>query len=131
MPSLEQQLSWAVLCGRYTLHRLSCVYAPRQGTVCSPDVSRCGYRMTISLTVILMEATNEVAYGLPIMVTLLVAKWVGDQFNMGIYDIHIFLKKVPLLEWEAEDEMKRYVCSRWSTFLPLPGPQGADPRRVL
>lgn len=41
--------------------------------------------------------------------TLMVAKWVGDCFNMGIYDIHIHLRKVPLLEWEAEEEMKRFV----------------------
>ena len=34
-------------------------------------------RMTISLTVILIESTNEISYGLPIMVTLMVAKWVG------------------------------------------------------
>lgn len=63
--------------------------------------------MTISLTVILMEATNEVTLGLPIQVTLMVAKWVGDMFNIGIYDIHIHLKKVPFLEFDAEEEMKR------------------------
>lgn len=51
-------------------------------------------RMTISLTVILVEATNEVTYGLPIIATLIVAKWVGDYFNHGIYDTHIFLKEV-------------------------------------
>eukprot|EP00051_Salpingoeca_urceolata_P027820 m.483439 g.483439 ORF g.483439 m.483439 type:complete len:852 (-) comp22938_c0_seq1:252-2807(-) len=67
-------------------------------------------RMTISLTVILVEATNEISYGFPIMLTLLVAKWVGDSFNHGIYDAHIFLKKIPLLEYEAEEEMKRYCC---------------------
>jgi H+/Cl- antiporter ClcA len=50
--------------------------------------------MTISLTVILVEATNEVTFGLPIIVTLIIAKWVGDYFNHGIYDTHIFLKKV-------------------------------------
>lgn len=31
-----------------------------------------------------------------------VAKWVGDIFNKGLYDIHIELKHWPLLEWEAE-----------------------------
>ena len=30
-------------------------------------------RMTISLTVILIESTNEIDYGLPIMLTLLVS----------------------------------------------------------
>jgi len=57
-------------------------------------------RMTISLTVILIESTNEISYGLPIMITLMVAKWTGDLFNKGLYDIHIELRKIPLLEWE-------------------------------
>eukprot|EP00039_Didymoeca_costata_P010778 m.145977 g.145977 ORF g.145977 m.145977 type:complete len:819 (-) comp14959_c0_seq7:1138-3594(-) len=67
-------------------------------------------RMTISLTVILVEATNQVGLSFPIMVTLLLAKWVGDIFNHGIYDIHIHLKKIPVLEPEAEETMKRFVC---------------------
>eukprot|EP00118_Oscarella_pearsei_P000384 m.4821 g.4821 ORF g.4821 m.4821 type:complete len:944 (+) comp11335_c0_seq1:104-2935(+) len=58
-------------------------------------------RMTISLTVILIESTNEISYGLPIMVSLMVAKWVGDRFNIGLYDIHVELKEVPFLEWES------------------------------
>ncbi|XP_029911548.1 chloride transport protein 6 [Myripristis murdjan] len=68
-------------------------------------------RMTISLTVILIESTNEISYGLPIMITLMVAKWTGDFFNKGIYDIHIDLKGVPLLEWETEVEMDKLTAS--------------------
>nr|XP_046252732.1 chloride transport protein 6 [Scatophagus argus] len=68
-------------------------------------------RMTISLTVILIESTNEITYGLPIMITLMVAKWTGDFFNQGIYDIHIQLKGVPLLEWETEIEMDKLTAS--------------------
>uniref|UniRef100_A0A669CRA5 Chloride channel protein n=1 Tax=Oreochromis niloticus TaxID=8128 RepID=A0A669CRA5_ORENI len=68
-------------------------------------------RMTISLTVILIESTNEITYGLPIMITLMVAKWTGDFFNKGIYDIHIQLRGVPLLEWETEVEMDRLTAS--------------------
>lgn len=68
-------------------------------------------RMTISLTVILIESTNEISYGLPIMITLMVAKWSGDLFNEGLYDIHIQLKSVPLLEWTAPQEMYRLKAS--------------------
>jgi chloride channel 7 len=58
-------------------------------------------RMTISLTVILTEATSEVAFGFPIMIVLMVAKWVGDLVNEGLYDEHVDLAQVPLLAWSA------------------------------
>ncbi|XP_039210953.1 chloride transport protein 6 [Crotalus tigris] len=68
-------------------------------------------RMSISLTVILIESTNEITYGLPIMITLMVAKWTGDLFNQGIYDIYVALRGVPLLEWEVRTEMDKLRAS--------------------
>lgn len=37
-------------------------------------------RMTISLTAILIEATQGISFGLPVMIVLTMAKWVGDFF---------------------------------------------------
>jgi len=55
-------------------------------------------RMTISLTVILLEATGDMQYVLPLMLTLMAARFTGNVFNEGLYDIHIHLKKIPFLE---------------------------------
>ena len=38
-------------------------------------------RMTVSLTAILIEATQGISVGLPIIIVLIMAKWVGDFFN--------------------------------------------------
>ena len=35
-------------------------------------------RTTISLTVIIVECTGEISFGLPIMIVLMISKWVGD-----------------------------------------------------
>jgi len=59
-------------------------------------------RITISLVVILMETTGEAEWGIPIFLTVMAAKWTGDLFNKGIYDIHIDLRHVPLLEHRPE-----------------------------
>ncbi|KNC83041.1 hypothetical protein SARC_04689 [Sphaeroforma arctica JP610] len=76
-------------------------------------------RMTISLTVIVIETTNNVSFGLPVMMTLMMAKWVGDIFNEGLYDIHIELKQIPLLEWEPPKEMMTFYAAQVMTKNPL------------
>jgi len=55
-------------------------------------------RMTISLTIIILEATGDMQYVLPLMLTLMAARLTGNLFNEGLYDIHIHLKKIPILE---------------------------------
>jgi len=78
-------------------------------------------RITISLATILMEATGDAAFSLPIFLTVMVAKWTGAGMNCvtgkGIYDMHIMeLKHVPLLETMPEREMVsmevRHVMAR-------------------
>ena len=55
-------------------------------------------RMTISLAVILMETTQDLELLIPIMMCLMVSKWIGDLFNISLYDLHIELKCMPFVE---------------------------------
>lgn len=59
-------------------------------------------RMTISLTVILIETTGNISFALPLIITLISAKWMGDYINEGIYDTLIKLSKAPMLSWCAD-----------------------------
>merc|ERR1712070_431607 len=69
-------------------------------------------RMTISLTVILLEATGDMQYVIPLMLTLIAARWTGNAFNDGLYDIHIHLKQWPLLEADMKPvKSKRNLCA--------------------
>jgi chloride channel 7 len=60
-------------------------------------------RMTISLTVIIIECTGDITFGIPIMLSLIIAKWMGDFFNPGIYDLHIEILGIPLLPWDPPE----------------------------
>ena len=55
-------------------------------------------RMTISLTIILVETTNDIQYLLPIMMVIMISKWVGDSMNISLYDLHVELKSIPFVE---------------------------------
>lgn len=55
-------------------------------------------RMTMSLAVILVELTNDIDLLLPVMLTIGISKQVGDLFTRSVYDIHIGLQGVPMLE---------------------------------
>ena len=61
-------------------------------------------RMTVSLSVIVMEATGNATLVIPLMIVTCTAKVVGDLFNHGIYDEHIHFNGVPLMERELEDD---------------------------
>lgn len=41
------------------------------------------------------------------MVTIMVARFIGDLFNEGLYDIVVRLKAIPFLEWEPPRIMKQ------------------------
>lgn len=65
-------------------------------------------RMTISLVVIMFELTGALSHVLPIMVSVMTAKWVGEAFGKeGIYPQWIALRNYPWIprrEYRDRDE---------------------------
>eukprot|EP01061_Rhynchopus_euleeides_P016311 TRINITY_DN27598_c0_g1_i2.p1 TRINITY_DN27598_c0_g1~~TRINITY_DN27598_c0_g1_i2.p1 ORF type:complete len:963 (+),score=351.05 TRINITY_DN27598_c0_g1_i2:35-2923(+) len=69
-------------------------------------------RLTFSLAVILIEATRDIAYALPLMLAIMTAKLVGDMFNKGIYDEHIEFRHLAFLEHSIPQEVVRNTTVR-------------------
>uniref|UniRef100_A0A8D3DMA4 Chloride channel protein n=1 Tax=Scophthalmus maximus TaxID=52904 RepID=A0A8D3DMA4_SCOMX len=105
IPSLLIGAAWGRLCG------ILLIWADPGKYALIGAAAQLGgiVRMTLSLTVIMVEATGNVTYGLPIMLVLMTAKIVGDYFVEGLYDIHIKLQSVPFLHWDAP------ATSHWLT----------------
>ena len=62
-------------------------------------------RMTISLAVIMFELTGSLSTVLPMMVTIVIAKFVGDAFeNCGLYDKIIKFNNYPFLDKDKKYE---------------------------
>eukprot|EP00811_Abedinium_folium_P016309 NODE_2524_length_2196_cov_8.979217.p1 GENE.NODE_2524_length_2196_cov_8.979217~~NODE_2524_length_2196_cov_8.979217.p1 ORF type:complete len:345 (+),score=53.94 NODE_2524_length_2196_cov_8.979217:1039-2073(+) len=59
-------------------------------------------RVTISLVVIMLELTDSLAYVVPFMISVLLAKLVGDSLYPAIYDAYIDLNVYPFLHDEVE-----------------------------
>ncbi|XP_022108381.1 chloride channel protein C-like isoform X2 [Acanthaster planci] len=57
-------------------------------------------RLTMSLTVIMMEITNDIQFLLPIMVAIMMAKWVGDFITHPLYHALLEVKCIPFLDAE-------------------------------
>ncbi|MCJ1368856.1 hypothetical protein MMC20_000063 [Loxospora ochrophaea] len=56
-------------------------------------------RMTVSIVVIMFELTGALTYVLPIMIAVMVSKWVGDAFGKrGIYESWIHHNEYPFLD---------------------------------
>lgn len=71
----------------------------------------CGVtRMTVSLAVILIELTNDIQFLLPIIVTIMISKVVGDYITFPLYDAQLHQKSIPFLESEPLDEMSTMTC---------------------
>ena len=64
-------------------------------------------RMVLSLTVIILESSEDIGYGLPLLLVFITARFVGNVFNLGLYDMHIELRRVPFLEWNPPKWFRR------------------------
>lgn len=75
-------------------------------------------RMTVSLCVIFLELTNNLLL-LPItMIVLLIAKTVGDSFNLSIYEIILELKGLPFLDANPEPWMRNLTVGELADAKP-------------
>lgn len=60
-------------------------------------------RLTVSIVVIMFELTGALTYVLPIMVAVMISKWVGDAFSRrGIYESWIHFNEYPFVDNSEE-----------------------------
>ncbi|KAK3604540.1 hypothetical protein CHS0354_000361 [Potamilus streckersoni] len=59
-------------------------------------------RLTLAVTVIMMELTNDVQVLLPVMVSVMVAKWVGDLVTHPVYHAQMEVKCIPFLDQDPK-----------------------------
>ncbi|KIW88589.1 uncharacterized protein Z519_10635 [Cladophialophora bantiana CBS 173.52] len=73
-------------------------------------------RMTVSIVVIMFELTGALTYVLPIMIAVMLAKWIGDVFSTrGIYESWIQFNEYPYLENKDDAVMPHVLVSSLMT----------------
>lgn len=73
-------------------------------------------RMTVSIVVIMFELTGALTYVLPIMIAVMVSKWVGDAFGKrGIYESWIHFNEYPFLDNSDENPIPDIPVSQIMT----------------
>jgi len=87
-------------------------------------------RLTIAATVMLLEATGNMQYVLPLMLSVMSARFVGNLFNDAIQDMQIIVKKLPFLEVELARSALGGKAARafvsWRNAGGLCGEEGAE-----
>lgn len=73
-------------------------------------------RMTVSIVVIMFELTGALTYVLPIMIAVMISKWVGDAFGKrGIYETWIHFNEYPFLDNRDESAIPDVPVSQIMT----------------
>lgn len=83
-------------------------------------------RMTVSIVVIMFELTGALTYVLPIMIAVMLSKWVGDAFGKrGIYETWIRFNAYPFLDNKDDTSIPDVPVSQIMTTIEdlatLPG----------
>ena len=75
-------------------------------------------RMTVSIVVIMFELTGALTYVLPIMIAVMISKWVGDAFSKrGIYETWIHFNEYPFLDNRDDSPVPDVTASQVMTQL--------------
>ena len=101
MPTIFAGCCGGSLMGRAMQHWFAVEKAPHLGVFALIGaVALLGgiQRSSVSLVVIILEGTGEVQFVLPIIVTTVCARWIGDHFNHGVYEMVLESKNLPFLE---------------------------------
>jgi chloride channel 3/4/5 len=78
---------------------ISCVTPGTYAVIGAASALAGATRMTVSIVVIMFELTGALTYVLPIMVAVMLSKWVGDAFGKrGIYESWIHFQGYPFLD---------------------------------
>ena len=73
-------------------------------------------RMTVSIVVIMFELTGALTYVLPIMIAVMISKWVGDAMGKrGIYESWIHFNEYPFLDNRDETRIPDVPVSQIMT----------------
>eukprot|EP00755_Sulcionema_specki_P019051 Sspe_Gene.68434::Locus_40370_Transcript_2_2_Confidence_0.600_Length_3153::g.68434::m.68434/K05016/CLCN7; chloride channel 7 len=75
-------------------------------------------RITISLSVIIFEITNDIQYLVPIIMVVLISKNIGDLFNEPYYECLIELRHIPFIEETPPKEMHLFHVGDIMTPVP-------------
>ena len=102
VPSLLVGAAWGRMAGRFVRAALAPlgvqVHLPVYAVIGAAASLGGATRMTLSITVLVVETTGAVQLTVPIMLAIFVAKVVGDRLTLGIYDTHIKIRGAPMLE---------------------------------
>ena len=75
-------------------------------------------RLTASIVVIMFELTGALTYVLPIMIAVMLAKWIGDAISKkGIYEAWIHFNQYPYLDNRGTTKISHVPVSNVMTYI--------------